>query len=66
MIIVVWICVHVYSVHGVGSTCPHVRVLTNLVAVCLAAIYTCYEDKKMYASLLHVVDVKFFTHILVH
>ena len=41
-------CECVCSVHGVGSTCPHVRVLTNLVAVCLAAIYTCYEDKKMY------------------
>jgi len=42
------VCECVCSVHGVGSTCPHVRVLTNLVAVCLAAIYTCYEDKKMY------------------
>jgi len=39
-------------VHGVGSTCPHIRVLTNLVAVCLAAVYTCYEDKKMYGYLL--------------
>jgi hypothetical protein len=36
----------VKSVHGVGSTCPHPRVLPNLVAVCLAAIYSCYEDKK--------------------
>ena len=45
-------CESVCSVHGVGSTCPHVRVLTNLVAVCLAALYTCYEDKKMYGGCL--------------
>ncbi|XP_033730617.1 C-Maf-inducing protein-like, partial [Pecten maximus] len=32
--------------HGPSSTCPHPRVLPNMVAVCLAAIYTCYEDKK--------------------
>ncbi|XP_069113637.1 C-Maf-inducing protein-like [Argopecten irradians] len=36
----------VRSMHGPSSTCPHPRVLPNTVAVCLAAIYTCYEDKK--------------------
>ncbi|GFN79289.1 C-maf-inducing protein, partial [Plakobranchus ocellatus] len=36
----------VKSMHGPGSTCPHPRVLPNLVAVCLAAIYNCYEERK--------------------
>ncbi|CAH1779274.1 unnamed protein product [Owenia fusiformis] len=36
----------VHSMHGPGSNCPHPRVLPNLVAVCLASIYNCYEDKK--------------------
>ncbi|XP_050397029.1 C-Maf-inducing protein isoform X1 [Patella vulgata] len=36
----------VKSMHGPGSSCPHPRVLPNIVAVCLAAIYNCYEDKK--------------------
>uniref|UniRef100_A0A0B6YSR8 C-Maf-inducing protein PH domain-containing protein n=1 Tax=Arion vulgaris TaxID=1028688 RepID=A0A0B6YSR8_9EUPU len=36
----------VKSMHGPGSSCPHPRVLPNLVAVCLAAIYSCYEDRK--------------------
>ena len=40
------------SMHGVVSTCPHPRVLPNLVAVCLAAIYNCYEDRKMWVSML--------------
>lgn len=34
------------SVHGIGSQCPHPRVLPNLVAVCLSTIYSYYEDKK--------------------
>jgi len=34
--------------------------LTNLVAVCLAAIYSCYEDKKMYGCLLSVFSYLFF------
>ena len=34
------------SMHGQSSTCPHPRVLPNLVAVCLASIYSCYEEKK--------------------
>ncbi|KAL8560901.1 hypothetical protein ACOMHN_059085 [Nucella lapillus] len=34
------------NMHGPASTCPHPRVLPNLVAVCLAAIYNLYEDKK--------------------
>ena len=34
------------SMHGPASTCPHPRVLPNLVAVCLAAIYNLYEEKK--------------------
>jgi len=36
-----------YSMHGPASVCPHPRVLPNLVAVCLAAVYSLYEDKKM-------------------
>ncbi|WAR11684.1 CMIP-like protein [Mya arenaria] len=35
------------SMHGPASVCPHPRVLPNLVAVCLAAIYSVYEDKKL-------------------
>lgn len=34
------------SMHGPASTCPHPRILPNLVAVCLAAIYNLYEEKK--------------------
>ncbi|CAE1277433.1 C-Maf-inducing protein [Acanthosepion pharaonis] len=36
----------VRNMHGQSSTCPHPRVLPNLVAVCLASIYSCYEEKK--------------------
>lgn len=32
------------SMHGPTGQCPHPRVLPNLVAVCLAAIYSCYEE----------------------
>ncbi|KAL4657102.1 C-Maf-inducing protein [Arapaima gigas] len=34
----------VHSMHGPTGQCPHPRVLPNLVAVCLAAIYSCYEE----------------------
>uniref|UniRef100_A0A5F5PRK1 C-Maf-inducing protein n=3 Tax=Equus TaxID=9789 RepID=A0A5F5PRK1_HORSE len=34
----------VQSMHGPTGHCPHPRVLPNLVAVCLAAIYSCYEE----------------------
>ncbi|XP_025115015.1 C-Maf-inducing protein-like isoform X2 [Pomacea canaliculata] len=34
------------NMHGPASSCPHPRVLPNLVAVCLAAVYNLYEDKK--------------------
>ncbi|CAG5134460.1 unnamed protein product, partial [Candidula unifasciata] len=36
----------VKSMHGPASSCPHPRVLPNMVAVCLAAIYSCYEERK--------------------
>lgn len=36
----------VKSMHSPASACPHPRVLPNLVAVCLAAIYSCFEEKK--------------------
>jgi hypothetical protein len=36
----------VKGAHGVTSSCPHPRVLPNLVAVCLSAVYNCYEDRK--------------------
>ncbi|XP_077610296.1 C-Maf-inducing protein [Crocuta crocuta] len=32
------------AMHGPTGHCPHPRVLPNLVAVCLAAIYSCYEE----------------------
>ncbi|XP_072278820.1 C-Maf-inducing protein [Pyxicephalus adspersus] len=34
----------IHSMHGPTANCPHPRVLPNLVAVCLAAIYSCYEE----------------------
>uniref|UniRef100_A0A8K9XQJ4 C-Maf-inducing protein n=1 Tax=Oncorhynchus mykiss TaxID=8022 RepID=A0A8K9XQJ4_ONCMY len=34
----------IHSMHGPSGQCPHPRVLPNLVAVCLAAIYSCYEE----------------------
>ncbi|KAI5098044.1 C-Maf-inducing protein isoform X1 [Silurus meridionalis] len=34
----------IHSMHGPTGQCPHPRVLPNLVAVCLAAIYSCYEE----------------------
>ncbi|KAL3859122.1 hypothetical protein ACJMK2_009354 [Sinanodonta woodiana] len=36
----------VKCMHGPASACPHPRVLPNLVAVCLAAIYGFYEERK--------------------
>lgn len=41
----------VSSVHGPGSGCPHPRVLPNLVAVCLAAIFSNFEERRMLARL---------------
>ncbi|XP_076321319.1 C-Maf-inducing protein-like isoform X3 [Tachypleus tridentatus] len=34
------------SIHGPSSTCPHPRVLPNLVSVCLAAVYSLFEELK--------------------
>ncbi|NXK81831.1 CMIP protein, partial [Amazona guildingii] len=34
----------IHSMHGPTGQCPHPRVLPNIVAVCLAAIYSCYEE----------------------
>lgn len=39
-----WPAVLCCSMHGLTGQCPHPRVLPNLVAVCLAAIYSCYEE----------------------
>lgn len=36
----------VRSAHGEGSACPHPRVLPNLVAVCLAAVFCIYEHRR--------------------
>ncbi|KAJ9597873.1 hypothetical protein L9F63_011274, partial [Diploptera punctata] len=41
----------VASVHGPGSGCPHPRVLPNLVAVCLAAIFANFEERRTLASI---------------
>nr|XP_006817403.1 PREDICTED: c-Maf-inducing protein-like [Saccoglossus kowalevskii] len=35
----------VQRMHGPASTCPHPRVLPNLVSVCLASIYSYFEDR---------------------
>lgn len=35
----------VASVHGPASTCPHPRVLLNLVSICLAAFHSLFEEK---------------------
>jgi len=40
----------VCSVHGPSSTCPHPRILPNLVAVILSIVNSYYEDKKMLTS----------------
>lgn len=34
------------SMHGLPSMCPHPRVLPNLVSICLAAIYSLFEEKR--------------------
>lgn len=36
----------VQAAHSHGSTCPHPRVLTNLVSVCLAAIFSLFDEQK--------------------
>ena len=33
------------SIHGPMSQCPHPRILNNLVAVCLSAIYQCFSSE---------------------
>lgn len=35
------------SVHGFGSTCPHPRVVSNLVSVCLATLFSLFEYRKV-------------------
>lgn len=44
------------SVHGPGSGCPHPRVLPNLVAVCLAAIFSNFEERHMLPRLNETPD----------
>ena len=34
------------SAHGEGSACPHPRVLPNLVAVCLASVFSIYDQRR--------------------
>ncbi|PSN46032.1 hypothetical protein C0J52_15799 [Blattella germanica] len=46
----------VASVHGPGSGCPHPRVLPNLVAVCLAAIFANFEERRTLASINETTD----------
>ncbi|KAK3086918.1 hypothetical protein FSP39_025386 [Pinctada imbricata] len=50
----------VKCMHSPASTCPHPRVLPNLVAVCLAAVYTCFEEKKnaMQDNTLNTIDTQ--------
>ena len=35
------------SVHGFGSTCPHPRVLNNLISVSLAAMFSLFEERRL-------------------
>lgn len=35
------------SVHGFGSTCPHPRVVSNIVSVCLATLFSLFEYRKV-------------------
>ena len=42
LIIVLFLCIF-FSVHGETSACPHPRVMSNLVSVCLAAIHAIFE-----------------------
>nr|XP_042903659.1 C-Maf-inducing protein isoform X2 [Parasteatoda tepidariorum] len=41
---------YISSIHGISSSCPHPRVLPNLVSVCLAAIYALYEEKRNWTA----------------
>ena len=41
------VCAFVRAAHGEGSACPHPRVLPNLVAVCLAAVFCIYEHRRL-------------------
>ncbi|XP_053402825.1 C-Maf-inducing protein-like [Mercenaria mercenaria] len=53
------------SMHGPASVCPHPRVLPNLVAVCLAAVYSLYEDKKLIYTADTVTEFSSFSLIIV-
>ncbi|XP_035230133.1 C-Maf-inducing protein-like, partial [Stegodyphus dumicola] len=46
----------VECMHGLGSTCPHPRVIHNLVAICVAAIYTIFESRR--SAFLEVNEAK--------
>lgn len=37
----------IYSVHGRTMICPHPRVINNLVAACLASIFSLFEFKQL-------------------
>lgn len=34
-----------FSIHGPASSCPHPRVMSNLVSVCLAAMFKLFEKQ---------------------
>ncbi|RWS24804.1 C-Maf-inducing protein-like protein [Leptotrombidium deliense] len=40
----------VKTAHGFGITCPHPRILPNLVSICLAAVSTLFEEKRNYLN----------------
>ena len=47
------------SMHGPASSCPHPRVMSNLVSVCLAAIFAIFErNNAKRASVLHSETIK--------
>lgn len=37
----------IQCVHGFGSTCPHPRVISNIVSVCLASIFSLFEHRNL-------------------
>ena len=46
-----------HSVHSPGAACPHPRVLPNLVAVVLSAVYSTFDlSDKLYVTVLLCVD----------
>jgi len=46
-----------FSIHGPASSCPHPRVLSNLVSLCLAATFQIFEKDSSTKPSIHSVDI---------